>query len=163
MLKAISLICSAVAQALLLVLLLAGAARAQSVEAARAAYAEGRFIHAAELAASLETSEGYALATRSLAIYSYYIARYDEKQALFDRAALLAREAIRLDPANPEALLSRVGFRRDLRQVQSRGVDARLGLLPSVSHPWLDLGLDQFRRFLLHARISDQALRGMKQ
>ena len=71
MLNAISLICSTVAQALLL----AGAARAQSVEAARAAYAEGRFIHAAELAASLETSEGYALATSSLAIYSYYIAR----------------------------------------------------------------------------------------
>ena len=69
MLKAISLICSTIAQALLLALLLAGAARAHSVEAARAAYAEGRFIHAAELAASLETSEGYALAARSLAIY----------------------------------------------------------------------------------------------
>ena len=72
MLKAISLICSTVAQALLLALLLAGAARAQSVEAARAAYAEGRFIHAAELAASLKTSEGYALAARSLAVYTSY-------------------------------------------------------------------------------------------
>ena len=56
MLKAISLICSTVAQALLLALLLAGAAGAQSVEPARAAYAEGRFIDAAGLAASLETS-----------------------------------------------------------------------------------------------------------
>ena len=99
---------------------MAGAARAQSVEAARAAYAEGRFIHAAELAASLETSEGYALATRSLAIYSYYIARYDEKQALFDRAALLAREAIRLDPANPEAHLELAHVMG--RQAQTLGV-----------------------------------------
>ena len=130
MLKAISLICSTVAQALLLVLLLAGAARAHSVEAARAAYAEGRFIHAAELAASLETSEGYALAARSLAIYSYYIARYDEKQALFDRAALLAREAIRLDPANPEAHL-------ELAHVMGRQAQT-LGVLKAVNEGYAE-------------------------
>ena len=125
MLKAISLTCSTIPQALLLALLLAGATRAHSVEPARAAYAEGRFIHAAELAASLETSEGYALVARSLAIYGYYITRYGEKQALFDRAALLAREAIRLDPANPEAHL-------ELAHVMGRQAQT-LGVLKAVN------------------------------
>ena len=86
-------------------LLLAGAACAQSIEAARTAHAEGRFIEAAELAEALETSEGYALAAEALAIHSYYIAEDGEKQALYERAMQLAQEAIRSDPANPEAHL----------------------------------------------------------
>ena len=77
--------------------------------------------------------------------------------------APLAREQLLFDPDRElHWLLLRVGFRRDLRQVRFGGVDARLGLLPIVSHPWLDLGPDQFRRFLLNARIGDQTLRGMK-
>ena len=47
----------------------ASIASAQSIEAARAALDEGRFIEAAELAESLETSEGFALAARALAIH----------------------------------------------------------------------------------------------
>ena len=98
MIRAAVATCLAVACALL-------PASARSVEAPRTAYAEGRFIDAAELAAVLGTSEGYALAARSLSIHGYYVARDDEKQALFDRAARLAQEAIRLDPVNPEAHL----------------------------------------------------------
>ena len=126
MLKAISLICSTVAQALLW----AGAAGAQSIEAARTAYAEGRFIDAAGLAVSLETSGGYALAAKSLAIHSYYIARDDEKQALFDRATLSAREAIRLDPANPEAHL-------ELAHVMGRQAQT-LGVLKAVNEGYAE-------------------------
>ena len=80
-------------------------ANAQSIEAARAALDEGRFIKAAELAEPLETSEGYTLAARSLAIHGYHFAKDDEKQALFERATKLAREAVRLDPQNPDAHL----------------------------------------------------------
>ena len=83
----------------------AGTAGAQTVEAARAAFTEGRFIEAAELAESLETSEGDALAAEALAIHGYYLAEEGEKQAWFDRAAALAEEAIRLDAGNPEGHL----------------------------------------------------------
>ena len=87
------------------VLLSAGAAGAQSIEAARAAHAEGRFLEAAELGEALKSSEGYALAAEALAIHGYYIAGSDEKEALFQRAMQLAQQAARSDPANPEAYL----------------------------------------------------------
>lgn len=83
----------------------AGTAGAQSIEDARTAFAEGRFTEAADLARVLDTSEGYALAADSLAIYGYYLAPDSEKAGLFGRAVDLAREAIRLDPANPQAHL----------------------------------------------------------
>lgn len=83
----------------------AGTACAQSIEEARAAYAEGRFLEAADLARALGTSEGHALAADSLAIHGYYIAPDSEKAGLFRRAEKLAREAIRLEAANPQAHL----------------------------------------------------------
>ena len=88
---------------LALALLPAGAAAAQSIDAARTAQAEGRFLEAAELGEALDSSEGYALAAEALAIHSYYIAASDEKEARFQRAMQLAQQAIRSDPDNPEA------------------------------------------------------------
>ena len=83
----------------------AGSAGAQSLEEARSVYAEGRFTEAAELAQGLDTSEGYAFAANSLAIYGYYMAPDSEKEGLFRRSEDLARKAIRLDASNPEAFL----------------------------------------------------------
>ncbi|MCY4612329.1 MAG: hypothetical protein OXB94_01730 [Nitrospira sp.] len=83
----------------------AGTAGAQSIEEARAVYAEGRFTEAADLARALDTSEGYALAANSLAICGYYITPDSEKEGLFRLAVEAARMAIRLDAANPEAHL----------------------------------------------------------
>ena len=85
--------------------LLVGTAGAQSIDEARAVYAEGRFTEAADLARALDTSEGYALAANSLAIYGYHIAPDSEKEGVFKRAENLARKAIRLDAANPQAHL----------------------------------------------------------
>jgi len=84
---------------------LAGIAGAQSIEEARTVYAEGRFTEAADLARVLDTSEGYALAANSLAIYGYYLAPDSEKEGLFKRAAEFAHKAIRMNAANPEAHL----------------------------------------------------------
>ena len=84
-------------------LLPADGAKAQSLEEARAAYADGRFLEAAELAESLGTSNGHALAAESLAIHGYYIAADEDRAALFERAMRSAEEAVRLDAANPEA------------------------------------------------------------
>lgn len=83
--------------------LFANHAEAQSMEEALAAYTEGRFLEAVEIGEALGTSDGYALATKSLAIYGYYLAPEEEKQALFERAMELGEMAIQADSANPEA------------------------------------------------------------
>lgn len=86
-------------------LLFADATAAQSIEAARSAQDEGRYVEAAELAEALGTSDGYALAAESLAIHGYYIAVETDREALFNRAMGLAEEAVRADPSSPEAHL----------------------------------------------------------
>ena len=83
----------------------AGTAGAQSIEEARTAYAQGRFMEATDLAQGLDTSDGYILAANSLVIYSYYVAPAGEQADLFERALTLARTAVRLDAGNPEAHL----------------------------------------------------------
>ena len=73
------------------------------MQQARVAHAEGRFVEAAELGAALKTSEGYALAAKALSLQGYVVAKDKDKQGLFQRAVELGEEAVRLDPANPEA------------------------------------------------------------
>ena len=107
---------------------LAGTAGAQSIEEARTVYTEGRFMEAADLALVLDTSEGYALAANSLAIYGYYIAPDNEKEGLFRRAEELARKAIRLDAANPEAHLQ-------LAHAMGRHVQV-IGMLEALSEDY---------------------------
>ena len=84
--------------------LLAADASAQSFDDARAAYGEGRFLDAAEHGEALGTSEGYALAARSLSIYAHYVATDGERKEIIDRAIRVAEEAVRADSANPEGL-----------------------------------------------------------
>ena len=99
MVKAVLQACLCMATALLT----ATTTSAQTIEAARAAFAEGRFVEAAELAAALETSEGYTLAAESLATYGYHVAAAADQPGLYERAIAAAEEAIRLDPDNPAA------------------------------------------------------------
>ena len=86
-------------------LLSAGAASGQSIEAARTALSEGRFVEAAEIAEALDTSDGYALAVEALAIHGHYLAAEETKADLLGRAMQLGREAIGRDPENPSAHL----------------------------------------------------------
>ena len=76
---------------------------AQSLDDARSAYAEGRFLAAAELAEALATSEGYALAAQSLAIHAHFFAPEREWEESVERAIRMGDEAIRADSANAEA------------------------------------------------------------
>ena len=94
-----------VCMATVFMLPLAATAGAQSIDAAHTAYVEGRFMKAAEIAEALGTSEGFALASKSLTIRAYYISADDKKDALFKRALALAQEAIRSDPSSPEAYI----------------------------------------------------------
>ena len=99
--------------------LLVGTAGAQPIEKARAAYAAGRFMEAADLARALGTSGGHALAANSLAIYGHYLAPEGDKVDFFQRAEGHARKALRLDAANPEAHLQLAHAMG--RQAQVRG------------------------------------------
>ena len=83
-------------------------ADAETIEVARAAYNEGQFTEAAQMAEAVGTSEGYALASKSLTIYGRYIAGNDEKRLLFEQAIELANKAIHANPNNAEAYLELV-------------------------------------------------------
>ena len=83
-----------------------GSFHAQSLEAARMVYDEGDFLEAADMAAELNTSDGYALAAESLAVYGYHIAvPGQEREDIFARATDYGMNAVRLDPQNVQAHL----------------------------------------------------------
>ena len=80
-----------------------GVHAASSINAARTAFDEGRYLEAADMAESLGTSEGCALAADALAVYGHYIARDADKQPLLERARSLADKAVALDETSAEA------------------------------------------------------------
>ena len=84
---------------------LAGPAGAQSIDAARTAYAEGRFADASRIAERLGDSEGYTLAARALVVHARHVAGDDEKEESFERAVGLAAKAVGADPRNANAHL----------------------------------------------------------
>ena len=90
---------------LVLGLSLPGAADAQAIDLAQAAYNEGRFTDAARAGEALGTSEGYALAAESLTVHAHYIAQDSEKEALIKYAVELARKAVHSNPDNADAHL----------------------------------------------------------
>ena len=79
------------------------AASTQPIDDARAAFEEGRFLEAADIAEALGSSAGYALAAQSLAVYSHYIATGDDRKEILERAMRLGEEAVRADSTNHEA------------------------------------------------------------
>ena len=97
-------------------LLPADGAKAQSLEAARAAYADGRFFEAAELAESLGTSNGHALAANPEAHFQSAHAMGRDAQIVSVMEALnngyarkvraAIEEALRLKPQMAGAHLS---------------------------------------------------------
>ena len=84
-------------------LLLPAGASAQSIDDARAAFTDGRFVEGADLAEALGTSEGYALAAQSLAVYAYYEADEEEWEEVVERAMRMGEEAVSADSTNADA------------------------------------------------------------
>lgn len=78
-------------------------ASAQSIDDAASAYAEGRFVEAADLAEPLGTSEAFALAAKSLAVYAHYEATDEEFDEVIERAMRMGEEAVAADPGNVHA------------------------------------------------------------
>ena len=63
-----------VATAFCLLTMMASSARGQELDSAVAMMTDGDFLKAAKIAARIESSEGFTLAARALAIYGYEIA-----------------------------------------------------------------------------------------
>ena len=82
---------------------LVAAAEEESTATAQSAFDEGQYLAAADLAESLGTSDGHALAAEALAVYGHFVASEDEKVAVLERANRLAARAVELDPASAEA------------------------------------------------------------
>ena len=82
---------------------LVAAAEEESKATAQSAFDEGQYLAAADLAESLGTSDGHALAAEALAVYGHFVASEDEKVAVLERANRLAARAVELDPASAEA------------------------------------------------------------
>lgn len=92
------------AASLVVATLAVSAAHAEpSIDSARTALDEGRYLEAADMAESLDTSEGYALAAEALAVHGHYIAADADKQPLLQRARSLADKAVALDETSAEA------------------------------------------------------------
>ena len=91
------------------VLSLSGEATAgQSIDSARAAYEDGRFVEAADIAESIGTPEAYVLAARSLSVHAYYEASDEDWEAVVHRAMRMGEEAVRADSSSAEAYFSLV-------------------------------------------------------
>ncbi len=141
------------ALAVCLALLPPGAA-AQSIDDANAAYAEGRFVEAADMGEGLGTSDGYALAAKSMAVYAHYEASDEEFSEAIERAIRMGEEAIAADPNNPDAhyesahavgrYAQRVGAFTALREGLAGKIrdllEATLALDPDYVHAMLALG-----------------------
>ena len=78
-------------------------AMAETLDDARGAFAEGRFLEAADIGEALATSDSLALAARALAIHGFHLAPDDAKQPAFRRAMAAAERAVALDADNAEA------------------------------------------------------------
>ena len=75
---------------------------ATSLEDARALFSKGQFAESAKIAASLETSDGYALAARALFEFSGSQAK-DSRLSILEQAERYAQKALTLDPKNADA------------------------------------------------------------
>ena len=135
-------------------LLVAAGATAQSIEEARLAYEDGRFVEAADMAEAIGTSEAYALAAQSLSVYVHYEASEEEWEEIVQRAIRMGEEAVKADSTNPDAhyqsahavgrYAQGVGAWTALRQGLAGKIrdllEATLALEPDYVHAILALG-----------------------
>lgn len=75
----------------------------QSMDSARAAYEDGRFVEAADIAESIGTPEAYILGARSLSVHVYYEASGEDWEAASRRAMRMGEAAVRADSSSAEA------------------------------------------------------------
>ncbi len=84
--------------AALLAALMVFPAAAGPLDGARAAWSEGRFLEAADMAEETGGPAGLAFAAESLALQAFYLAAEQDRPALFERALALAARAVEAAP-----------------------------------------------------------------
>jgi len=150
-----------------LALLAAGTAQAQApaqgMEAARAAWVEGNFQAAAELAAGLGTADGHALAAESLATFGYFSTTGDEQAALYAESVRHAEAALALAPESVYATLQlaqaigRVADTAGVRETIDKGYARRTrDLLEAAAALDPESALAHSGIALWHARALDE-------
>ena len=86
-------------------LLVSTSSKAEGLEAAEAAYADGRYLEAAEIANNIGGASGLVFAARSLDKHTRFFAEDSKRKELYERSMDMAKSAIELDPENPKAHL----------------------------------------------------------
>jgi tetratricopeptide (TPR) repeat protein len=87
---------------LLAAMLLISSALAQKLEDAKELYADGEFLRASQVARTLESSDGFALAARAL--YEYAMEQpLAKREPLMVQCEKFAKNALELDPNNADA------------------------------------------------------------
>ena len=100
--------------------LLAADTNAQSIDDARAAFDEGRFLEAADLAEAVGTSTGFALAAQSLAVYGYHLAGEEERQGSSNVQCGSARRPCAPIRPTPRRISSSPMLLADMRKPSAR-------------------------------------------
>ncbi len=73
---------------------------ANTLKEAEVAYAEGRYLEAAQIAEKIGSASGFALAANSLNIHALYYAEKQKSMGLYQRAMDLAERAVKIEPGN---------------------------------------------------------------
>jgi hypothetical protein len=104
---------------------------AANLDDAKRLYAKGEYLKASQLAASFDSSEGYAFAARALSEHASNQA--DNKQEpLFAQCEMYARQAVKLNPKNADAYfeiavaVGQLGRLRDITYAISNGVASQV-------------------------------------
>lgn len=118
-------------------------AGAQSMQAAKAVYAQGQWQKTADIAAALKTSEGYAFAAEALNNGAMLLPD-NQRKAVLDKAMNYARQAIAADKKNPHGYFELA--RTQGRMVQFAGVLQSLNLAKEVKKN-LDMTLSLNRNY----------------
>ena len=112
-------------------LLVSGLALAGSLQDARALHARGDWANAIQMAVSLRTADGYALAAHSNSVAAQ-LAPEAQQAALYDQSEDYANQAIKLDPKNAEGYfergraLGRLGQLRGILNAFTQGYGTRI-------------------------------------
>ena len=127
---------------------------AQSIDEARAAFEEGRFLEAADIAEALQTSDGYALAAQSLAVFGRYLASEENRTRILQRAMDFGEAAVQADSTNPEThyqaahaagryaqnLGKMTAMKKGMAQKTLRLLEAALAVKPDFAEAHMALG-----------------------
>jgi tetratricopeptide (TPR) repeat protein len=116
---------------ILTVLLFSSLVLAASLDDAKRLYAKGEYLKASQLAATFDSSDGYAFAARALGEHAAEQPE-NKQEALFSQCEKYARQAVKMNPKNADgyveiaAAMGQLGRLRDIAFAISSGVASQV-------------------------------------